>query len=79
MEPVKGEREAFEKQAKAILEGRDTWRPTWQALGLNYGKPVVPNFGNAKVLSHHSPSMSEKSDSELQLPTSESQSEGSSR
>ena len=79
MEPVKGEREAFEKQAKAILEGRDTWRPTWQALGLNYGKPVVPKFENAKAFSHHSPSMSEKSDSEPHLPTSESQSEGSLR
>ncbi|KAJ9209682.1 hypothetical protein DTO166G4_8726 [Paecilomyces variotii] len=42
MEPNKPEREAFEKQAKELLEGKQTWRPTWQALGLNYDRPAIP-------------------------------------
>lgn len=41
MEPNKPEREAFEKEAKEIVEGKKTWRPTWQALGLSYDRSAL--------------------------------------
>ncbi|KAL2864674.1 mitochondrial 54S ribosomal protein uL23m [Aspergillus lucknowensis] len=48
MEPNKEEREAFEEEAKKLLDGSKPWRPTWQALGLNYDRPIV---GGAKGIS----------------------------
>lgn len=42
MEPDTAEREAYEKQAKEMLEGKQVWRPTWQALGFNYDRPAIP-------------------------------------
>ncbi|PWY84916.1 ribosomal protein L23 family protein [Aspergillus heteromorphus CBS 117.55] len=32
---------AMAAEAKKLLSGEKTWRPTWQALGLNYDRPVV--------------------------------------
>jgi large subunit ribosomal protein L23 len=37
-------REAYEKQAKDILEGKTAWRPTWQALGLQYDRAALKKF-----------------------------------
>ncbi|KAL2006183.1 hypothetical protein VTN00DRAFT_9837 [Thermoascus crustaceus] len=45
MEPNKAEREAYAEQAKELLEGKRRWRPTWQALGLNYDRPLFPAAG----------------------------------
>jgi large subunit ribosomal protein L23 len=45
MQAPKEEREVFEEAAKEILSGSKPWRPTWQALGLSYDRPVV---GGAK-------------------------------
>jgi hypothetical protein len=45
MEPDKAKREAYEKQAKELLAGRQAWRPTWRALGLNYDRPTIPHAG----------------------------------
>ena len=39
--PVKNEAEAFENQAKELLEGQKAWKPTWQALGLSYDRPAL--------------------------------------
>lgn len=39
--PVKNEAEAYENQAKELLEGKQTWKPTWQALGLSYNRPAL--------------------------------------
>lgn len=39
--PVKDEAETFENQAKVFLEGKQTWKPTWQALGLKYDRPAL--------------------------------------
>ncbi|KAL2829939.1 ribosomal protein L23-domain-containing protein [Aspergillus cavernicola] len=41
MEANKEEREALDEEAKKLLGGEKPWRPTWQALGLNYDRPVV--------------------------------------
>lgn len=41
MEPNKAEREEYAKEAKQLLEGTKTWRPTWQALGLNYDRSLL--------------------------------------
>ncbi|KAL6238629.1 hypothetical protein BDW75DRAFT_201209 [Aspergillus navahoensis] len=41
MKPNTEMREAYEEAAKDILSGKKTWRPTWQALGLNYDRPVL--------------------------------------
>ncbi|KAL4784930.1 ribosomal protein L23-domain-containing protein [Aspergillus varians] len=38
-------REVFGEEAKKLLSGEKPWRPTWQALGLNYDRPV---FGSGK-------------------------------
>ena len=36
----------FDEAAKEILDGKRVWRPTWQALGLNYDRTSVANrFG----------------------------------
>jgi hypothetical protein len=43
--PNEAEREAFEAEAKKLLDGSKPWRPTWQALGLNYNRSSV---GDAK-------------------------------
>ncbi|KAL2853692.1 hypothetical protein BJX68DRAFT_265154 [Aspergillus pseudodeflectus] len=43
--PNEAEREAFEAEAKKLLDGSKPWRPTWQALGLNYNRSAV---GDAK-------------------------------
>jgi large subunit ribosomal protein L23 len=40
MEPNKTEREEYAKEAKQLLDGTKTWRPTWQALGLNYDRSI---------------------------------------
>ncbi|KAL4931535.1 mitochondrial 54S ribosomal protein uL23m [Aspergillus undulatus] len=41
VEPKEGEHEAFDEQAKQLLNGEKAWRPTWQALGLNYDRPAI--------------------------------------
>lgn len=38
------ERETFENAAKEIRE-KKTWRPTWQALGLNYDRTSLWKSG----------------------------------
>ncbi|KAL3451952.1 ribosomal protein L23-domain-containing protein [Aspergillus insuetus] len=43
--PNAAERESFEAEAKKLLDGSKPWRPTWQALGLNYNRSAV---GDAK-------------------------------
>ncbi|KAI9376351.1 hypothetical protein BJX61DRAFT_490342 [Aspergillus egyptiacus] len=45
MEPNKEEREVFAEEAQKLLSGEKPWRPTWQALGLNYDRPVVGGKG----------------------------------
>ncbi|BCR88620.1 mitochondrial 54S ribosomal protein uL23m [Aspergillus chevalieri] len=47
MEPNKPEREAFEEEAKQLLEGKKAWRPTWQALGLSYDRSALGRGNNA--------------------------------
>ncbi|KAI5287149.1 hypothetical protein KEM54_006209 [Ascosphaera aggregata] len=32
----------FAEQAKAIREGKETWKPTWQTLGLSCDRPLLP-------------------------------------
>lgn len=39
--PVKHEAEAYENQAKELLEGQKAWKPTWQVLGLSYDRPAL--------------------------------------
>ncbi|KAJ6139593.1 hypothetical protein N7471_006079 [Penicillium samsonianum] len=55
--PNKGEqpdrelREAYKEQAKALLENKETWRPTWKALGLEPHQAVKNGgFGPASTL-----------------------------
>lgn len=43
MKANKEEREAFEEEAKKLLDGSKAWRPTWQALGLNYNRSIIGN------------------------------------
>lgn len=40
-EPDEDARKAYAKQASQLLEGKKKWRPTWQALGLNYDRASV--------------------------------------
>lgn len=51
--PVPKEAEAYEDQAKELLEGNKTWKPTWQALGLSYNRPALAklNGGAPKEVS----------------------------
>ncbi|PYH96283.1 ribosomal protein L23 family protein [Aspergillus ellipticus CBS 707.79] len=39
--PDEGSRDAMAEEAKKLLSGSKTWRPTWQALGLNYDRSSV--------------------------------------
>lgn len=48
LKPDEEDREAYAKQAKELLEGKAVWRPTWQALGLNYNRPNVPSLSKPK-------------------------------
>lgn len=41
MQPNKPERETYEEEAKELLQGKKSWRPTWQALGLSYDRSAV--------------------------------------
>lgn len=34
--PDEDERKAFKEQAKELKEDKESWRPTWQALGLDF-------------------------------------------
>jgi large subunit ribosomal protein L23 len=34
-------RELLAEQAKLMLGGKETWKPTWQALGLNFDRPLL--------------------------------------
>lgn len=34
-------RNLLAEQAKLMLEGKDTWKPTWQILGLNLERPLL--------------------------------------
>lgn len=38
-------RETFENAAREIREEKKTWRPTWQALGLNYDRTSLWKSG----------------------------------
>lgn len=38
-------RAAYKEQAKALLEGKETWRPTWKALGLEPHKSFKSKKG----------------------------------
>ncbi|PLB47272.1 ribosomal protein L23 family protein [Aspergillus steynii IBT 23096] len=38
--PDKDAREAYEQEAKKLLDGSKSWRPTWRALGLSYDRPA---------------------------------------
>lgn len=35
-EPDEDLRKAFKEQAKELKEDKESWRPTWQALGLDF-------------------------------------------
>ncbi|RAL14003.1 mitochondrial 54S ribosomal protein uL23m [Aspergillus homomorphus CBS 101889] len=39
--PPTQERESYAEEAKKILSGEKPWRPTWQALGLNYDRSAL--------------------------------------
>ncbi|CRG83949.1 hypothetical protein PISL3812_01305 [Talaromyces islandicus] len=41
-------RESYKKQAKDLLEGKAAWRPTWQALGLQYDRAALKKFAVKK-------------------------------
>ncbi|PLN79164.1 ribosomal protein L23 family protein [Aspergillus taichungensis] len=41
MEPNKEARKEYEADAKKLLDGSKAWRPTWQALGLNYDRTTI--------------------------------------
>ncbi|KAL3472103.1 hypothetical protein BJX99DRAFT_236107 [Aspergillus californicus] len=41
MKPKEDDRTIFDEEAKKLLSGEKPWRPTWQALGLNYNRPAV--------------------------------------
>ncbi|KAJ5120612.1 uncharacterized protein N7515_010000 [Penicillium bovifimosum] len=43
-EPDHALRAAFKEQAKQLLEEKETWRPTWKALGLEPHKANKANF-----------------------------------
>ncbi|KAL1955152.1 hypothetical protein VTO42DRAFT_8967 [Malbranchea cinnamomea] len=34
-------RKSLAEQAQRILEGKEEWKPTWKALGLNYERPMA--------------------------------------
>ena len=38
-------RKLLAEQAKLMLEGKETWKPTWQALGLNFDRPLLGRDG----------------------------------
>lgn len=40
-EPDEKARETYEEAAADMTEKKPEWRPTWQALGLNYNRPIV--------------------------------------
>lgn len=42
-EPDEDMRKAYEEQAKELVEGKQTWRPTWQALGLDFAHKELIN------------------------------------
>lgn len=48
-EPDKVEQNSYEKEAKQMLEGKKTWRPTWQALGLSYDRSLLGSKGNGSA------------------------------
>lgn len=33
-------REILAEQAKRLKQGRESWQPTWKALGLNFERPI---------------------------------------
>ncbi|PGH14114.1 hypothetical protein AJ79_03231 [Helicocarpus griseus UAMH5409] len=39
--PPETRRETIAEQAERLLEGKETWQPTWKALGLNYNRPLA--------------------------------------
>ena len=46
LKPNNKVRDTFKDRAKEIQEGTRVWRPTWQALGLNYDRSsVAKRFG----------------------------------
>jgi hypothetical protein len=53
--PTKNESETFEKQAKDLLEGKATWKPTWQVLGLQYDRPSLAKFSVAQLKKQSEP------------------------
>ena len=48
-EPDKVEQQTFEEEAKQMLEGKKTWRPTWQALGLSYDRSLLGSKGSGSA------------------------------
>lgn len=50
-EPDQQLRDAYKEQAKALLENKETWRPTWKALGLEPHKAAKDGaFARAPTL-----------------------------
>ncbi|KUL90850.1 hypothetical protein ZTR_00901 [Talaromyces verruculosus] len=47
--PVKQEAEAYENQAKELLEGTKAWKPTWQVLGLSYDRPALAKLNGGAL------------------------------
>lgn len=37
-EPDEDLRKAYEEQAKELKENKEQWRPTWQAIGLDFAR-----------------------------------------
>lgn len=59
--PDEKAREAYEDAATEINENKTQWRPTWQALGLNYNRPIV---GTSKTSAASKSESENKSESE---------------
>ncbi|EER24996.1 hypothetical protein D8B26_007581 [Coccidioides posadasii str. Silveira] len=41
MKAPERQRELLAEQAKRLKQGRETWQPTWQTLGLNFERPLL--------------------------------------
>lgn len=57
MKEPTNKRDLLAEQAKRILDGKEEWKPTWKALGLNYDRPLVDKMAQSTQLRS-----SEKSD-----------------
>lgn len=63
--PRKNEAKSFEEQAKALMEGKETWKPTWQVLGLRYDRPGLAKFSMKPQVKTAKPTESTTESSEI--------------